>query len=87
VFYLEPEAGLSGIRPVAWFDTKTPLRSGWGWGQHYLEGGTAIIEANLGQGKLLLYGPEVTFRGQPHGSFKFFFNGLYYGPSKVAGLK
>ena len=87
VFDLEPEAGLSGIRPIAWFDTKTPLRSGWGWGQHYLEGGIAIIEANVGQGKLLLYGPEVTFRGQPHGSFKFFFNGLYYGPSKVAGLK
>jgi len=87
VFDLEPEAGLRGIRPVAWFDSKTPLRSGWAWGQHYLEGGTAIIEANVGKGKLLLYGPQVTFRGQPHGSFKFFFNGLYYGPAKIVELK
>ncbi len=87
VFDLEPQAGLSGIRPVAWFDCKSPLRSGWAWGQHYLEGGIAIIEADFGKGKLLLYGPEVTFRGQPHGSFKFFFNGLYYGPSKVVTLK
>lgn len=87
VFDLEPEAGLSGIRPVAWFDSKTPLRSGWAWGQHYLEGGTAIIEANVGEGKLFLYGPEVTFRAQPHGSFKFLFNGLYYGPAKKVKLK
>jgi hypothetical protein len=87
VFDLEPEAALIGIRPVAWFDSKTPLRSGWAWGQHYLEGGTAIIEANVGKGKLLLYGPQVTFRGQPHGSFKFFFNGLYYGPAKKVRLE
>jgi hypothetical protein len=87
VFDLDPEAGLRGILPVAWFDSKTPLRSGWAWGQHYLEGGTAIIEADVGKGKLLLYGPEVTFRAQPHGSFKFFFNGLFYGPSETVRLK
>lgn len=41
-----------------------------------------MIEANVGKGKLFLYGPEVTFRGQPHGTFKLFFNGIYYGPAK-----
>jgi hypothetical protein len=24
-----------------------------------------------------LFGPEITFRGQPHGTFKFLFNGIY----------
>jgi hypothetical protein len=87
VFDLDPEAGLRGIHPVAWFDSKAPLRSGWAWGQHYLEGGTAILEAKVGKGKLLLYGPQVTFRAQPHGTFKFFFNGLYYGPARESRLK
>ena len=28
-FRLEPQAALKGVRPAAWFDTPTPLRSGW----------------------------------------------------------
>ena len=55
----------------------SPLRSGWAWGQHYLEDGVAVAEAEVGKGKLLLFGPEITFRGQPHGTFKFLFNGIY----------
>ena len=77
VFRLGPDAALKGVRPVAWFDSPTPLRSGWAWGQNFLEGGTAAIEASVGRGKLYLLGPEVTFRGQPHGTFKFLFNGIY----------
>jgi hypothetical protein len=26
---------------------------------------------------MFLFGPEITFRAQPHGTFKFLFNGLY----------
>jgi hypothetical protein len=82
VFKLKPEAQLKGVRPIAWFDSNAPLRSGWAWGQHYLEGGIALIEAAVGKGKLIMYGPEIAFRGQPHGTFKFLFNGLYCGPAK-----
>jgi hypothetical protein len=56
-----------------------PLQSGWAWGQQYLQGGTAVAEASVGEGKVILLGPEVTFRGQPHATFKFLFNGVYYG--------
>jgi hypothetical protein len=76
VFRLGPEAAARGIVPIAWFDSPAPLRSGWAWGQHYLEGGVAIAEAPVGQGRLLLFGPEITFRAQPHGTFKFLFNAL-----------
>jgi hypothetical protein len=77
VFSLLPAAHSVGVRPVAWFDSGTPLRSGWAWGQHHLNGGVAVAEAKLGEGSLYLFGPEILNRGQPHGTFKFFFNGIH----------
>ena len=77
VFQLEPRAALQGIRPVAWFDSAAPLRSGWAYGQGYLQGGAAVVDAPVGKGRLVLFGPEITFRAQPHGTFKFLFNGIY----------
>jgi hypothetical protein len=76
VFSLAPDAALKGVRPIAWFDTAQPLRSGWAFGQAYLEGGVEAIEATVGKGKVFLFAPEITFRGQPHGTFKFLFNAL-----------
>jgi hypothetical protein len=76
VFRLEPEAALKGIRPIAWFPTATPLRSGWAYGQSYLEHGILGLDAPVGRGRLYLLTPEITFRGQPHGTFKFLFNGI-----------
>jgi hypothetical protein len=84
VFRLAPNAASRGIRPVMWFDTFKPLRSGWAWGQNYLEGGTAAFEANVGQGKVYAFGPEITFRAQPHGTFKFLFNAIHQ-PPKTSG--
>ena len=76
VFRLNPDAALKGVRPIAWFDSEEPLRSGWAWGQNYLDGTVAMAEAKVGRGKVYLFGPELLFRGQPHGTFKFFFNSL-----------
>jgi len=78
VFRLQPDAEQKGVHSVAWFPNAEPLRSGWAWGQHYLNGGTVIAEAPVGKGKVFLFGPEITFRAQPHASFKFLFNGIYY---------
>jgi hypothetical protein len=77
VFRLEPAASMKGIRPIAWFDSATPLRSGWAYGQGYLDGGVVALDASVGKGRLFLFGPEITFRAQPHGTFKFLFNGIY----------
>lgn len=79
VFRLEPDAAARGVKPLAWFDSPTPLRSGWAWGQNFLQGGTAMAQADVGSGKLYLFGPEVLFRGQPHGTFKLLFNGIFAG--------
>ncbi|MFO0851346.1 MAG: M14 metallopeptidase family protein [Gemmataceae bacterium] len=61
---------------VAWFDGKAPLRSGWAWGQEALDGGAAVVEAKVGNGTVVLYGPQVLFRAQPHGTFKLVFNAI-----------
>jgi hypothetical protein len=75
-FRLSDGAEAQGLRRVGWFENKAPLRSGWAWGQQHLEGGVAIIDAKVGAGRLALFGPQVLFRGQPHGTFKFVFNGI-----------
>jgi hypothetical protein len=81
VFRLDPGAGLKGVRPVSWFGQGSVLRSGWTWGESYLNNGVIVAEADVGQGKVFLFGPEIVFRAQPHGTFKFLFNGIYYGPA------
>ena len=77
VLRMIPAASERRVTPVAWFDTDAPLRSGWAWGQHQLKGGMAIAEAQVGLGHLYLFGAEIANRGQPHGTFKFLFNGLF----------
>ena len=76
VFRLRPGAEAAGISPIAWFGSE-PLRSGWAWGQQYLNGGVAVAAAKVGSGSLYMFGPEILNRGQPHGTFKFFFNGIH----------
>jgi hypothetical protein len=77
VFKLDSDATAKGVRPVAWFTTDKPLRSGWAWGQSYLKDGVAAFVAPVGKGTLYAFGPEITFRAQSHGTFKLLFNGLY----------
>ena len=78
VFKLTGDAIASGkIKPLMWFNSATPLRSGWTWGQAYLQDGVTAFEANIGKGKLYAFGPEIAFRAQTHGTFKLLFNQLY----------
>ncbi len=77
-FRLLPGAEELGIKRIGWFDTVTPLRSGWAWGQRFLNGVAGVVEAPVGKGMLVLYGPDPYFRFQPHGTFKLLFNGLLH---------
>ncbi len=82
-FRLEPEAALKGVRPIVWYDSPTPLRSGWAWGQQYLNQAVAVADAPIGKGRLVLFGPEVLWRAQPHATFKLFFNAIYDGATSA----
>jgi hypothetical protein len=77
VWKLGADAAAKGVKPIAWFDSKTPLRSGWSWGQAYLDGGVIGIDAKVGQGRVLLYGAEILQRAQPHGTFPLLFNAIW----------
>jgi hypothetical protein len=85
-FRLQPESALKGVKAVAWFDSPSPLRSGWAWGQQYLDQAVEVVEAPVGKGHLVLFGPEITWRAQPHGTFKLLFNGIYYGGAATTRL-
>ena len=86
VFRLLPQATSQGVTPVAWFDSETPLLSGWAWGEHRLFGGTTVSEAKLGDGRMFLFGPLIKKRSQPHATFKFLFNGIHLGGATAVRL-
>ena len=77
VFRFKPGFETSGIKKLAWFSTDSPLHSGWALGQQYLKEGIVAFMAPVGSGELYAFGPEITFRGQTHGTFKMLFNELY----------
>ena len=79
VFRPDAAAGGAGVtmRTVAWFNSAEPLRSGWAFGQKVLDKGIQIVEANVNKGRVFVFGNELIFRTQPHGNYKFFFNGMY----------
>jgi len=65
------------ITPLAWYGSDKTLRSGWAFGQSYLQDGVAAFVAKVGKGHLFVYGPEISFRAQTHGSYKMLFNPLF----------
>jgi len=77
VMRLQPAAMSQGVTPIAWFDSDSPLQSGWAWGQQRLNGGVAMAQARVGEGNLFMFGPEITKRSQPHGTYKLLFNGIF----------
>ena len=78
VFDISPMAlAKQEIVPLLWFGKEKPLKSGWSWGQNYLQDKVTGFMANVGKGKLYAFGPEITFRAQSHGTFKLLFNQLY----------
>ena len=83
---LGPDAAIKGVRTVGWLSTDKLLRSGWAWGQQYLKGLVTALDVSYGKGKVFIFTPEITFRAQPHATYKFLFNGMYDGSAKAVTL-
>jgi len=60
------------------------LLSGWVTGEKHLAGKSAIVDIPYGEGKVILIGFPVLYRGQSHGTFRYLFNAIYYGPAELA---
>ncbi len=77
VFKLDRVAEKYNVKPLLVFDRPDALKSGWALGQHYLANTIAAYRADLGKGKVFVFGPEIAFRAQTHSTFKLIFNQLY----------
>jgi len=78
VFKINTSAYADGsVKPLAWFASKKTLRSGWAWGQEYLQDGVAAFETTIGKGKLYAFGPEIIYRAQAYNTYKLLLNQLY----------
>ena len=77
VMKVGPDAVAKGVKKIAWFGVAEPLRSGWAIGQDYLKDGVEMASAQVGQGTAYFFAPEMTFRAQPEGTFKFIFNTFF----------
>ncbi len=64
------------VHVVARYADKDALMSGWMLGEKYLNGKTAIAEATVGKGHVVLFAFHPQHRGQSWATFPFIFNAL-----------
>lgn len=62
---------------VAAYRRNDTLVSGWAIGEEHLADKAAVLDIAMGNGRVALYGAEVTYRGQPVGTFKLLFGALF----------
>ena len=79
-FAQNPVFDVSGSAiPVATYPDFNPLMSGWIHGDELIRRKTALVDAQVGEGRVILFGFRPQHRAQPHATFKLLFNAIYYG--------
>lgn len=73
--------GFRGRVLLSYVKDRNPLLSGFLLGAERIQGKAAAIDAEYGKGHIVLLAFRPQWRGQSHGTYKFFFNALYYNPS------
>lgn len=71
----------TGLTTIASYPETNLLRSGWLIGEPRLQGMDAIVEAQIGRGRVIVESFRVQHRAQTWGTFKLLLNALYYGAS------
>jgi hypothetical protein len=73
-------------KSVVRYPLHNPLLSGWVNGEKYLYNRSALVDVPFGEGRIIMIGFPVQYRGQTHGTFKFLFNSIYYGAASYGDL-
>ena len=71
-------ASAPGAVSVAHYPNGNPLMSGWLLGDTFLQNRSALMDAPMGLGHVVMFGFRPQYRGQSYGTFKMLFNALYY---------
>lgn len=79
----EANTGDRAAKAAAWYAKKDLLASGWVTGERAVMGKPALVEARLGQGRVVLFGFRPQFRAQSFGTFKFLLNAIYLGAARA----
>jgi len=85
-FRRSPVFALREGKGVVRYPVQNPLLSGWVNGEKYLHNNSALVDVPFGEGKIILIGFPVQYRGQAHATFKILFNSIYYGTAILGKL-
>jgi hypothetical protein len=79
VFMVDPSQLNEKISAPVTYSERNLLKSGWLIGENYLVSKPIVLDAEYGDGQIILIGFRAQHRAQTHGTFKILFNALYYG--------
>lgn len=70
-----------GVKSVARYASRDLLQSGWLEGESLVAGRTAVAEATVGQGRVVLIGFRAQHRAQSAATFRLLFNAIFTHPA------
>ena len=72
-----PAISASNVRTIARYPTdRNPVLSGWLLGGNRIRGKAALVEVQMGKGRIILFGFRPQYRGQSLATYPLFFNAI-----------